>query len=65
MSRPCIHGDVCRAYIRERKCILRSSCPKCEYYVPAPKIPGLTVDMMALLAELAIDSGKLKELEED
>ena len=51
MSRSCVHGDVCRAYIREKGCILRSTCPNCEHYVPAPQYPGLTVDMMALLAE--------------
>lgn len=39
MARPCIHGDVCRAYIREKWCILRSTCPKCEYYEPAGTMP--------------------------
>lgn len=39
MAMPCIHGDVCRAYIREKCCILRSTCPKCEYYVPVGTMP--------------------------
>lgn len=39
MARPCIHGDVCRAYMREKCCILRSTCPKCEYYEPVDKMP--------------------------
>lgn len=56
MARPCVHGDVCRAYIREKGCILRCTCPKCEHYVPAPAIPGLTVDMMALIAELVVNN---------
>lgn len=34
MARPCIHGDVCRAYMREKRCILRGRCPMCEYYEP-------------------------------
>lgn len=38
MARPCIHGDVCRAYMREKCCILRSTCPKCEYYEPVDKM---------------------------
>ena len=54
MARPCIHGDVCCAYIREKGCILRCTCPKCEHYVPAPQYPGLTVDMVALLAEMVL-----------
>lgn len=37
---PCIHGDVCRAYIREKCCILRTTCPKCEYYEPLHKMPA-------------------------
>ena len=37
MASPCIHGDVCRAYIRERGCILRSTCPRCEHYEPVDK----------------------------
>lgn len=56
MAKPCIHGDVCRAYIREKGCILRHTCPKCEHYVPAPATPGLTVAMMALIAELVVNN---------
>lgn len=37
---PCIHGDVCRAYTREKCCILRTTCPKCEYYEPLHKMPA-------------------------
>lgn len=39
MARPCIHGDVCRAHIRERGCILRNTCPKCEHYAPEHYAP--------------------------
>ena len=52
MSRPCIRGDVCRAYIREKRCILRSTCPNCEHYVPSTQYPGLTVEQKVLIAEL-------------
>lgn len=31
---PCAHGDVCRAYMRERGVILRDTCPDCEHYEP-------------------------------
>lgn len=31
---PCAHGDVCRAYMRERGVILRDTCPECEHYEP-------------------------------
>lgn len=40
MASPCIHGDVCRAYMNEKCCILRSTCPKCEYYKPVDKMPA-------------------------
>ena len=42
MARPCVHGDVCRAYIREKCCILRGTCPKCEYYEPVYTKPGVS-----------------------
>lgn len=42
MARPCIHGDVCRAYMREKRCILRSTCPKCEHYEPVYTTPGVS-----------------------
>lgn len=32
--KPCAHGDVCRAYMRERGVILRDTCPDCEHYEP-------------------------------
>ncbi|WP_298626355.1 hypothetical protein [uncultured Senegalimassilia sp.] len=32
--KPCAHGDVCRAYMRERGVILRDTCPECEHYEP-------------------------------
>ena len=44
MARPCIHGDVCRAYIREKGCILCSACPECVHYAPAPTTLVPTVD---------------------
>lgn len=31
---PCAHGDVCRAYMRERGVILRCTCSRCEHYEP-------------------------------
>lgn len=32
---PCIHGNLCRAYMREAHCILRQDCPGgCEFYQP-------------------------------
>lgn len=31
---PCVHGDLCRQYIREGREILRASCPRCEFYAP-------------------------------
>lgn len=31
---PCVHGDLCRQYIREGRGILRASCPRCEFYAP-------------------------------
>lgn len=32
---PCIHGNLCRAYMREAHCILRQACPSgCEFYEP-------------------------------
>lgn len=48
MTAPCIHGEVCRAYIRKfglikisRKetvqCILSRDCPVCPYYEPITK----------------------------
>lgn len=46
MARPCIHGDVCRAYIREKRCILRGTCPRCEYYEPVDKPVDKPVDTM-------------------
>lgn len=55
MARPCIHGDVCCAYINEKGCILRSTCPNCGHYVPAPAMPGLIVDRMALIVELVVN----------
>lgn len=33
-KRPCIHGDLCRQYMREGRGILRASCPHCEFYSP-------------------------------
>ena len=46
--RPCIHGEVCRAYMREfgmqqvdgrlQDCIISVDCPKCRYYEPASSI---------------------------
>ena len=46
--RPCIHGEVCRAYMREfgpqpadgrlQDCILSVDCPKCRYYETAVSI---------------------------
>lgn len=41
MVSPCIHGDVCRAYIREKGCILRSTCPRCEHYEPMHAMPDV------------------------
>lgn len=48
--RPCIHGEVCRAYMREfgmqqidgrlQDCILSVDCPKCRYYEPASTAGG-------------------------
>lgn len=32
--KPCAHGDVCRAYMREHGVILRDTCPRCEHYEP-------------------------------
>ena len=33
--KPCTHGNVCRAYMREAHCILRQACPSgCEFYKP-------------------------------
>ncbi len=32
--KPCAHGDVCRAYMRECGVILRDTCPECEHYEP-------------------------------
>lgn len=35
---PCVHGDVCRAYMNEKQCILRMGCPTtCEFYEPKEK----------------------------
>ena len=35
---PCIHGDLCRAYMNEKQCILRMGCPTtCEFYEPKEK----------------------------
>lgn len=32
---PCIHGNLCRAYMKEAHCILRQACPSgCEFYEP-------------------------------
>ena len=32
---PCIHGNLCRAYMKEAHCILRQDCPGgCEFYQP-------------------------------
>ena len=31
---PCIHGNLCRQYIREGHGILRETCPRCEFYKP-------------------------------
>lgn len=45
---PCIHGEVCSAYMREfgmqkvngmmQDCILSVDCPKCRYYEPVGSI---------------------------
>lgn len=37
MARPCVHGEVCRAYMRRFGilAILSKKCPKgCEFYEP-------------------------------
>ncbi len=31
---PCVHGNLCRQYLREGHGILRETCPKCEFYSP-------------------------------
>lgn len=48
---PCIHGEVCRAYMREfglqrvngrlQRCIISVHCPKCRYYEPESDSIGL------------------------
>lgn len=48
---PCIHGEVCRAYMREfgwqrvngglQRCIISVHCPKCKYYEPESYSIGL------------------------
>lgn len=40
--KPCTHGNVCRAYMKERRTILRQSCPSgCEFYKPKEVSDGL------------------------
>lgn len=40
--KPCAHGNVCRAYMKERRTILRQSCPSgCEFYKPKEVSDGL------------------------
>lgn len=62
---PCVHGEVCRAYMREfgmqsvdgrrQACILSVDCPKCRYYEPivacgtAGSAAGNTVMQQVLL----------------
>jgi len=31
---PCIHGNLCRAYWREKHVIYSIKCPNCKFYVP-------------------------------
>ena len=31
---PCVHGNLCRQYVREGHGILRETCPRCEFYEP-------------------------------
>lgn len=38
MSVPCIHGEVCRAWMRKVDTVapLTASCPACIHYAPRP-----------------------------
>lgn len=49
--KPCVHGDVCREYMRKfgfvkqgsnvQLCILTTECPReCRFYKPKEKKPG-------------------------
>lgn len=36
----CIHGDVCKAYVNEKKAILSDYCPRgCKYFKPISACP--------------------------
>lgn len=54
----CIHGDVCRAWMRQTGSIapLRASCPNCPWF--EPKYPLVTLG----LTEIVCVIGKVAQL---
>lgn len=35
MAKPCVHGEVCREYLKQRRGIICQTCPKgCKFYEP-------------------------------
>ena len=41
---PCIHGEVCREYLRQRRGIICQTCPTgCRFYEPKERTCRMTV----------------------
>ncbi len=51
---PCIHGEVCREYLRQRRGIICRTCPKgCSFYEPKERTCHIAEAFHEMALELA------------
>lgn len=62
-NHPCVHGDLCRQYMREKRVILRDTCPKCEYY--EPKMGSANEDLLIVRCQKDATNEKIPFLQKE
>lgn len=61
----CVHGYLCRQYMREKRVILRDTCPKCEYYEPKIDMKSTSEDLLIVRCQKDVMNEKIPFLQKE
>lgn len=64
-NHPCVHGDLCRQYMRKKRVILCDTCPKCEYYEPKIDMKSTSEDLLIVRCQKDAMNEKIPFLQKE